>query len=186
MAYRSDSDARDTYDAARERDRRQLPMLDRLEVASPCKMRWDDMMRTGDDRVRSCGACQKNVYNVSALTADEVDRLILATESRACVRYWQRADGTILLADCTIGGRRRAAVRFAVAGVVGAAAAAAMAYTLAQPVQAPPVRTDLDGDYRAWPDPTPHDDATVEQRLAPADQPFGPDPADTWTEIVGG
>jgi hypothetical protein len=139
-------------------------MLDRLEIASPCKMRWDDLMRTSDDRVRACGGCKKHVFDVSGMTAAEVDRLILATESRACVRYFARADGTILLADCTVGSRRRAAVRYSVAGAVTAAAVGLMGYTLGQPVAQPAVRVDIvlpDDDLVSPPPPLGTDPAAA-------------------------
>jgi hypothetical protein len=124
MTYRDD----DTATAARrEADaRRQLPMLDRLEIASPCDRNWDDMMRTADERVRACGGCNKHVYEVSGMTAEEVDRLMLETDGKACVRYYQRGDGTILLADCTVGGRRRAVKRYVVAGLLAAVAGSAL------------------------------------------------------------
>src|SRR6516162_8887116 len=38
----------------------------RLRVASPCPADWNAMQ--GDDRVRFCGQCEKNVYNLSAMT----------------------------------------------------------------------------------------------------------------------
>ena len=100
-------------------------MLDRLDIASPCDRRWDDMMRTADERVRACGGCNKHVYEVSGMTAEEVDRLMLETDGTACVRYYRRADGTILLADCTVGRRRRTVKRYVAAGVLAALAGSA-------------------------------------------------------------
>ena len=47
MTYRDDDAARTALAAALAR--RRLPMLDRLEVASPCNRDWDDMMRTADE-----------------------------------------------------------------------------------------------------------------------------------------
>ena len=38
-------------------------LLDRIQVNVPCQASWDDMR--GDDRVRFCGACKLNVYNVA-------------------------------------------------------------------------------------------------------------------------
>jgi hypothetical protein len=124
MTYRDDTAARAALREARAR--RHLPMLDRLEIASPCDRNWDDMMRTADERVRACGGCNKYVYEVSGLTAEQVDRLMLETDGTACVRYYQRADGTILLADCTVGTRRRAVRRYAAAGLLAALAGSAI------------------------------------------------------------
>jgi hypothetical protein len=58
---------------------------------------------SGDERVRACGACNKNVYNVSHMTRAEAETLFVEKEGHLCLRYYQRADGTILLKDCAIG-----------------------------------------------------------------------------------
>ena len=110
--------------------REKLPVLDNIRVAAPCTASWDKM--TGDERVRACGECNKNVFNLSAMTRDEAEALIIETAGRLCVRYFQRADGTIMLKDCTIGVRQRrkrrifagAATLLAATGVVGARAQA--------------------------------------------------------------
>jgi hypothetical protein len=82
-----------------------LPVLPNIRVASPCTADWNAMTPADADadRVRHCGSCQKNVYNLSQMTRDEAEALILAKEGRLCVRYFQRKDGTILLKDCTVG-----------------------------------------------------------------------------------
>ena len=85
--------------------RAKLPILDNMRVASPCTQRWADM--TGDDRVRHCASCAKDVYNLSGMTRDEAETLVRERNGQLCVRYFQRADGTILLGDCTIGKRRK-------------------------------------------------------------------------------
>ena len=94
--------------------RAKLPVLDNIRVASPCSADWSKM--TGDERTRHCGDCRKNVYNISELTRDEAEALIVAMEGRLCVRYFQRHDGTILLKDCTVGVRRKRRRRVIVAG----------------------------------------------------------------------
>ena len=86
-------------DEARAKAR--LPVLDNIRVASPCSADWAKM--NGDERVRHCGDCKKNVYNLSDMNREEAETLILAHEGRLCVRYFQRKDGTILLKDCEIG-----------------------------------------------------------------------------------
>ena len=48
------------------REARRASLLEDVRVASPCNASWDAMK--GDDRVRFCGECQKNVYNLSAMT----------------------------------------------------------------------------------------------------------------------
>ncbi|HET9627524.1 MAG TPA: hypothetical protein VFP84_39480 [Kofleriaceae bacterium] len=106
--------------------RTRLPVLDNLEVAAPCTARWDKM--SGDDRVRACGDCQKNVYNLSALTRDEAEALIVEKEGQLCVRYFQRADGTVLLKDCEVGVKQRRRRRWFAAGVAASLAGAGLGY----------------------------------------------------------
>ena len=79
---------------------RKLPTLESLRVTSPCKVPWDRM--TGDARVRHCDSCKQNVYNISDMTRAEAEELIAAKEARMCMRYFHRADGTILLRDCAV------------------------------------------------------------------------------------
>ena len=99
---------------------RQLPLLANLRIASPCDAKWEDMR--GDDRVRFCGACTKNVYDLSAMTAGEAETFLTATEGRACVRYSVRVDGTVISADCPVGQRQTLRKRVAL-GVASAFAA---------------------------------------------------------------
>jgi hypothetical protein len=82
-----------------------LPVLDNLRVASPCRADWATMQ--GDERVRRCGACSQNVYNISDMTRDEAEALILGRTGRLCIRYYRRADGTVLTKDCAVGVKRR-------------------------------------------------------------------------------
>jgi hypothetical protein len=82
--------------------------LEELRIARPCPARWDDMQ--GDDRVRFCGSCQKNVYNLSALSRAEAMRLVAEHEGRLCALLYRRPDGTVLAADCPVG-RRAWAIR---------------------------------------------------------------------------
>ena len=109
--------------------RARLPVLDNIRVAAPCTADWNQM--TGDDRTRHCGACKKNVYNLSGMTRDEAEALLIERNGDLCVRYFQRHDGTILLADCTIGVTRRRRRRWiAAAGAMllaGSAGATALA-----------------------------------------------------------
>ena len=75
--------------------------LQHVTVASPCNARWADM--AGDERARFCHLCQKQVYDLSALTAAEAGALIREKEGNLCGRFYQRADGTMLTADCPVG-----------------------------------------------------------------------------------
>jgi hypothetical protein len=103
-----------------------LPVLDRIEIASPCTASWDEM--TGTDRVRFCGQCQLQVYNLSAMSRDEAQRLLGETPERLCVRLYRRTDGTMLTQDCPRGleAVRRAACKALVATTAKVAAVLAL------------------------------------------------------------
>ena len=75
--------------------------LDHVTVAAPCSVDWDSMI--GDERVRFCGQCSLNVYNLSAMTKEDAERLVTQAEGRLCIRYYRRADGTILTRNCPVG-----------------------------------------------------------------------------------
>lgn len=76
--------------------------LDRVRIAAPCEADWDEMQ--GDERVRFCQRCSLNVYNLSAMTRREAERLVTRTEgARVCVRFYRRKDGTMLTRSCPVG-----------------------------------------------------------------------------------
>ncbi|WP_437510009.1 hypothetical protein [Sorangium sp. So ce1099] len=104
---------------------RRVPLLDSLRVASPCNASWDEM--AGDDRVRFCQHCEKNVYNLSEMPRGEAERLVRAAAGDLCVRLYQRADGTVLTADCPVGVNRRRIRNLTAAAVGGGLLAAGMA-----------------------------------------------------------
>lgn len=106
---------------AEARARRRLPVLDDLRIAAPCDAAWAEMR--GDDRSRLCEKCEKHVFDLSSMTRAEAEALVLAKEGKLCVRYYQRADGTILTADCPDGLARRRRRRRVVAIAFGAASA---------------------------------------------------------------
>ena len=55
---------------------------------------------TGDEHARFCGQCQKNVYNLSAMTREQIETLIREKEGKFCGRFYRRTDGRLLTADC--------------------------------------------------------------------------------------
>lgn len=75
--------------------------LDNIRVASPCKADWNQMY--GNDRKRFCSECKLNVYNLSDMKRDEAESFLMASEGRVCVRYFRRADGTVLTKNCPVG-----------------------------------------------------------------------------------
>ncbi|HEY0062420.1 MAG TPA: hypothetical protein VGC21_09885, partial [Telluria sp.] len=55
-------------------DRANVIALHRISIASPCTASWDLMQ--GDERVRHCGDCNKNVFNLSAMPEAEAATLL--------------------------------------------------------------------------------------------------------------
>ncbi len=91
----------------------------KIKIASPCPARWEDM--GGDDRVRFCDQCRKNVYNLSAMSAPEARELVAEKNGNLCARMYQRADGTVMTEDCPVGvARYWRRVKAMVAGGVAA------------------------------------------------------------------
>jgi predicted Fe-S protein YdhL (DUF1289 family) len=72
--------------------------LDALRIVTPCPIAWSDM--SGDDRIRFCGRCRKNVYNVAEMSRSEALAVIERTEGRVCMRLTRRTDGTVVTGDC--------------------------------------------------------------------------------------
>ncbi|HEV7224565.1 MAG TPA: hypothetical protein VGN42_17785 [Pirellulales bacterium] len=93
-------------------------ILDAIEIASPCQATWEGMR--GDDLVRHCEGCRLNVYNLSGMTREVAEGLVRQREGRLCVRFYRRADGTVLTRDCPVGVR---AIRRRLARVVASIAA---------------------------------------------------------------
>lgn len=108
--------------------KRALPVLEDLKIASPCHARWDDMV--GDEKSRHCGACDKFVFNLSAMTREEAELTMLEKTGEVCIRLYRRTDGTVITADCPVGVRRK---RLRLVGVLamGAGALASAAGYLA-------------------------------------------------------
>lgn len=105
--------------------RRQLPVLGSITIAAPCPASWANMI--GDERVRACKTCKKNVYDLSEMTTQEASHLLAVTERQVCVRFYERSDGTVMTSDCVEGIKRRER-RNAIKGAVLAVGAALGVY----------------------------------------------------------
>ncbi len=75
--------------------------LDNIKIASPCSADWNKMV--GDERQRHCAECKLNVYNLSGMSRRAAENLLIEAEGRVCVRYFKRADGTVITKDCPVG-----------------------------------------------------------------------------------
>ena len=78
--------------------------LNNIRIASPCSANWDEMY--GNDRMRHCGQCKLNVYNLSGMTRQEAEALVTYAEGRLCVRFYRRTDGTVITENCPVGWAR--------------------------------------------------------------------------------
>lgn len=97
-----------------------LDVVDRVRIASPCPMRWDDLEGAGP--VRHCRRCRLDVYNLSDMTRADAAQVIASHEGqRLCATFYRRPDGTVMTRDCPVGVRE---VRRRVARTLGRVAAA--------------------------------------------------------------
>ena len=97
--------------------------LQHVQVAAPCSADWDQMI--GSEQVRFCAACNLNVYNLSGMTRSAAESLIAGTEERLCIRFYRRADGSIITRDCPVGLR---AIQRRVSYITKAIAAALLTF----------------------------------------------------------
>jgi hypothetical protein len=77
-----------------------------VRVDYRCPLRWESLARTADAARRHCGACGRDVTDLSALTRDEARRVLVA-EERPCVRVAVDPEGEPVFARVA---RRVAAV----------------------------------------------------------------------------
>src|ERR1700731_4524969 len=75
--------------------------METIEIAAPCSADWNTMI--GNDRIRFCGQCNLNVYNLAGMNRDEAEQLVLRAEGRLCVRMYARRDRTLLAENCPVG-----------------------------------------------------------------------------------
>src|SRR5687767_11236701 len=71
--------------------------LDVIEVRTPCPADWEQM--AGNHTKRFCQHCQKHVHNLSAMPADEAERLVCESAGRLCVRFARDDSGKVLTLD---------------------------------------------------------------------------------------
>lgn len=71
-----------------------------IDVKTPCDEPWLQMEAVGPGQ-RNCALCMQDVYDLSAMTKDEAETLIFESTGRVCVRFFRRADGTVVTSDCS-------------------------------------------------------------------------------------
>lgn len=121
--------------------KKRLPTLDDVRVASPCHVAWDAMK--GDGRARFCGDCKKNVFNVSNMTKADAEQFLHdRLGSDTCIRFYRRADGTLLTDDCPVGLRAKIRWRMQKAILAGGLIAIAAAFAVKYFTTSCPTRTE--------------------------------------------
>ncbi len=75
--------------------------LDTIRVNRPCASDWEGMV--GDDRMRFCAECDKQVYNLSSMTRREIESLVRNTGGKFCARVIRDTDGSVITASPNTG-----------------------------------------------------------------------------------
>ncbi|NJM53522.1 MAG: carboxypeptidase regulatory-like domain-containing protein, partial [Blastocatellia bacterium] len=68
-------------------------LLDSIDVPKPCDKIWDEMI--GNDVSRFCLHCEKDIYNISAMTRKEAKKLLFQSSEKVCIRMEKEANGRI-------------------------------------------------------------------------------------------
>lgn len=79
----------------------EIRSLNDLQIANPCPADWNEM--TGDEQVRHCKLCEKNVYNLSNIPEQDALNIIKEHNGNLCGRLYLRKDGTVIVNDCPVG-----------------------------------------------------------------------------------
>jgi hypothetical protein len=69
--------------------------LERITVASPCTVPWNEMARRSDG-ARHCAHCDTNVHDLSRMTPRQIEFLIDRTGGQFCGRVTRRPDGSLV------------------------------------------------------------------------------------------
>jgi hypothetical protein len=119
-----------------------VSLLETVRITTPCRERWEEMV--GDDVVRHCGRCDRDVHDLSAMTKAEAEAF-LAQNGNACIRLRRRKDGRLVTADCPPPPwtrKRMQAGALALAAATGATYAATRPALDVSPLEAPTVEPE--------------------------------------------
>jgi hypothetical protein len=96
-----------------------LISLDLIEVETPCSKDWNRMR--GSDEKRFCDHCNRDVYDLGAMSEADVQNLLCQQAGKLCVRFTRLSSGKIQTLDYSTGGRKSPGWRFlTLVGAVGA------------------------------------------------------------------
>ena len=103
--------------------------LDQIRVAEPCPMAWNDLAGHGE-AARFCSHCNRHVHNLSALTADDAQRLVCESADRLCIAFVPNEQGGVTTLEYAKQKRPRYGWRVVAAlGGLGAIASGLLAAT---------------------------------------------------------
>jgi hypothetical protein len=71
--------------------------LDRVYLRKPCSTEWGLM--EGNEQVRLCNECNKQVYNLSSMTREQAEDLIAGAGGELCAKFDRDHRGKILTTD---------------------------------------------------------------------------------------
>jgi Carboxypeptidase regulatory-like domain len=71
--------------------------LDRVYLKKPCSTEWDVM--EGNDQIRFCQECAKQVYDLSTLTRKQAEDLLAKAGGELCAKFNRDDRGRIITAD---------------------------------------------------------------------------------------
>jgi hypothetical protein len=107
--------------------------LDKIEVKSPCSESWDEMF--GNNEVRFCSHCAKNVHDISAMTRQKAEKLVKESNGNLCVRYVKTPNGKLISAPQTLTKITRRAT------IVASVLATSLTFTSLTYAQGKPIKT---------------------------------------------
>lgn len=61
-----------------------------IEVPAPCPKDWNEMI--GDEKTRLCRRCDKDIYDISAMTRKEAGKLVAKSAGSICGRKARTVD----------------------------------------------------------------------------------------------
>ena len=73
-------------------------LLHQVRIPEPCTMSWAAMQ--GNNRIRHCDACGKNVHDFTRMTTSEAADMLRSHAGDICGAAYERPDGTLVIGDC--------------------------------------------------------------------------------------
>jgi hypothetical protein len=71
--------------------------LETLQIPNPCSVGWQNM--EGDDKTRFCRACNKPVFNLSAMTRQQAEALLAALRGNLCASLTRNENGMVVTTE---------------------------------------------------------------------------------------